>query len=83
MRIANDNDIANDNEVAVRPIPAPGDSILPRDIRDMLDECDRVGLGMDFVMTVFRAELRAKGLVETKMTARVLTAFRNVIERNR
>lgn len=83
MRIANDNDIANDNEVAARPITAPGDSILPRDIRDMLDECDRVGLGMDFVMTVFHAELRAKGLVETKMTERVLTAFRNVLERNR
>lgn len=83
MRIANDNEAANDDETIAQPIAGPGASILPRDLRDVLDQCDKVGLGMDFVMTVVSAELRANGLVETNNTRHILTAFRNVLERNR
>ena len=76
-------EIANDNEVIAARTTAPDESILPAFVREMMDQCDRSGVSMDFVMSIFRARLRAKGFDEANGTERVLAAFRRVLEQNR
>ncbi|RYE98827.1 MAG: hypothetical protein EOO77_36535 [Oxalobacteraceae bacterium] len=76
-------DSANDNEAGAALPKAEWDSVLPPELREMLDQCDRVGIGMDLVMNVFRARLYEAGFDKTDRTERILTAFWNVIERHR
>jgi hypothetical protein len=76
-------DSANDNEAVAAFPKATWDSVLPPEFRKMLDECDRVGIGMDLVMNVFRARLYEAGFDKTDRTERILTAFWNVVERYR
>jgi hypothetical protein len=76
-------DSANDNEAVAALPKAAWDSVLPPEFREMLDQCDRVGIGMDLVMNVFRARLYEAGFDKTDRTERILTAVRNVIERHR
>ena len=76
-------DSANDNEAGAALPKAEWDSVLPPEFREMLDQCDRVGIGMDLVMNVFRARLYEAGFDKTDRTERILTAFWNVIERYR
>lgn len=74
--------IANDNEPADLAVVA-NDPVLPSDVSRMLDECDRVGIGMDMLMTLCRARLRVLGADNAGITDEVLTAFRHMIERRR
>ena len=76
-------DSANDNEAGAAFLNTEGDSVLPPEFRKMLDECDRVGIGMDLVMNVLRARLYEAGFDKTDRTERILTAFWNVVERYR
>jgi len=76
-------DSANDNEAGATFLKTEGDSVLPPEFRDMLDQCDRVGIGMDVVMNIVRAQLYESGFERTDRTERILTAVRNVIERYR
>lgn len=76
-------DIANDNEAVVASPEAAGNSVLPRAFRDMLDQCDRVGISLDVVMNIIRVRLYEAGFNQTESTERALTALRNVIERHR
>ena len=76
-------DSANDNEAGAAFLKTEVDSVLPPEFREMLDQCDRVGIGMDLVMNVFRARLYEAGFDKTDRTERILTVVRNVIERHR
>jgi len=76
-------DSANDNEAGAAFLKTEGDSVLPPEFREMLDQCDRVGIGMDLVMNVLRARLYEAGFDKTDRTERILTAFWNVVERYR
>jgi hypothetical protein len=74
--------IANDNEPADLAVVAD-DPVLPPDVSRMLDECDRVGIGMDMLMTLCRARLRALGADTQGITEEVLTTFRHMVEQRR
>jgi len=76
-------DSANDNEAGATFLKTEGDSVLPPEFREMLDQCDRIGIGMDVVMNIVRAQLYKAGFDKTDRTERILTAFWNVIERHR
>lgn len=74
-------DASNDNQKDVLP-PSTAD-VLPPEFRELLDQCDRVGIGMDVVMNVLRTRLYDAGFERTGRTEMMLTAFRKVIERYR
>ena len=74
--------IANDNEPAYLAVVAD-DPVLSPDVSRMLDECERVGIGMNMLMTLCRARLRMLGADKAGITEEVLTAFRHMIEQRR
>lgn len=67
-------DAANDNAIA---------SVLPAEVREMLDRCDEAGLGMDFVIDVLRAHLLAARLPRGVDPELILASVRRVFERSR
>jgi hypothetical protein len=72
---------ANDNQAEAMS-SAPVD-VLPPEFRKMLDQCDRVGISMDLLMSIIRARLLEAGFDRTHGTEQALTALRRVIERHR
>ncbi|MBD8548277.1 hypothetical protein [Sphingomonas sp. CFBP 8760] len=67
-------DAANDNAIV---------SVLPAEVREMLDRCDEAGLGMDFVIDVLRARLVGERLPRGVDPEVILASVRTVFERNR
>lgn len=74
-------DSANDNEVDWSQ-QAPGEVLTP-EMRDMLNQCDKLGLGTEFVVNVMRSQLKQHSDVSPRVVEIALQAFGRVLDRHR
>ena len=74
-------DAIKDDETAAAVTTAA--SVMPPEVREMLDQCDRAGIGLEGVIDILRARLMLSGFEDTARTEAALNAFRSMLEKHR